>query len=246
MQNYYHHGDRWQLAVQNKRGNKKTKQKNNPKATFLRCAWFRLLRLRSRLFGLVGKVILSFFFFLIVIPWSLHPERDRSWWQLGGGVGEEEVWGVELYRPGIFIYIYNSEPPLRLRGGEVETLGCNGMTGCWDGWGWRGREAGRGVSFDSFDGVALRSHWIQLQAHTTTWGQFPCSHRTKTALNTTAWMEGRWRYTLNHGEDSPQVSTLTLSSCSPPTPILPWFCCHGRIAASLLLPVHPAWPHHPS
>lgn len=53
--------------------------------------------------------------------------HDDSW----GGVGEwVEVWGVELYRPGIFIYIYKSEPPPRLRGGDVETLGCNGMTGC--------------------------------------------------------------------------------------------------------------------
>lgn len=40
------------------------KKRNKTKATILRCAWFRLPRLRSRLFGLVGKVILlSFFFF---------------------------------------------------------------------------------------------------------------------------------------------------------------------------------------
>lgn len=63
-----------------------------------------------------------------------------------GGAGEwVEVWGVELYRPGIFIFIYNSETPPRLQGVDVETLGCNGMRLLrWVG---VGREGGRGGEF---------------------------------------------------------------------------------------------------
>lgn len=73
---------------------------------------------------------------------------------------------MELYRPGIFIFIYNSETPPRLRGVDVETLGCNGMRLLrWVG---VGREGGRGVSSDSFGGAVLPSRRIQLQTHTKT------------------------------------------------------------------------------
>ena len=158
-------------------------------------------------------------------------------------VGEwVEVWSCTGQE---YLYIFIIQKLLR---GSVETLALNGMTGCWGGRGWGGKGKGGRGRVGGGGLLRLRRPSILLDSAANThkkWGQVPCSRSTKTQLQTHL----RGRHTDGRTATSIMKSWGGQSLGLHPDPNqlqTHWFCCHESIVASLLLPVHPAWPQHHS
>lgn len=108
---------------------------------------------------------------------------------MGGGVGG----GVELYRPGIFIYIYNSETPPRLRGDS--RLEWNDRLLRWAGVGRKGKrrkgEGGGGGTpsvASSFDPAGFSCKYTQKMRS----GSVFTQHK-NAASDASAWTSHGWK-----------------------------------------------------